>query len=115
MTKITEYIKHGDKLKCTEAIPTKPLSDYTIIVTNSGNVKSKKKMMANSEDKEGITNIPSLGNCNLINNGAGTCVPNTTMLQWKKTKAGVTIGGKQALLKSSKLKCNVGGEISCSG
>lgn len=112
MTKLTEYLKNGDQLKCNQGDVSGELK-----VTNEGSIFIKKgdekERLANGSDK--LTSnidplIKSFGVCKLLN--GNNCVP--VLIEsnsWVEPKSNVTIKKEKILLKTSQLMCNVGGTI----
>jgi len=101
MSESKKYLKNGDKLECNQgdAFPG-------LIVTNGAKVNVSKKAMANKTDIKALANIPVFGTCKILK---GPCVH--ALLPWGGPKANVKVGGAKALLKSSSIKCTVGGTI----
>lgn len=109
---MSKYMCSGDKIKCSMG------DKGALIVLPINMVFSDNKPVGNIMDNKPLVNITPMGMCSSLANpivAAATaankgklqkmpCIPNTTM-PWMLGKMDTLIGGKPALLDSSKLMC----------
>jgi hypothetical protein len=97
----TKYVCNGALCVCN-----KGATGGVLEVKSQSNIFIQEKLMATDSDL--TFKVPLTGICSITQK---TCIP-ALLTKWEKPASNVFEGDKKALLQTSTLKCDIGGEIS---
>ena len=100
----TTKVCSGAILECNCGTAPKEL-----VVTSQGNYTADGRLIATKEDKQRLLNIGDFGSCKCKDNKP--CKYFISLKEWNEVSPNNRLNGKNILLSSSTISCNVGGVI----